>query len=59
MTQIRVPRQRYASDEDFFARVPWSLGFRYLRIDVAESDHLPGHRELRPQAFPSTSTSHG
>jgi hypothetical protein len=44
MTQIRAPRQRYASEDDFFARVPWGPGSRYVRIDVTESDRLPGHR---------------
>jgi hypothetical protein len=44
MTQIRAPRQRYASEEDFFARVPWGPGSRYVRIDATESDRLPSYR---------------
>jgi hypothetical protein len=47
MTRIRAQRHRYASEKDFFARVPWSPGSRYVRIDATESDRLPGHRQPR------------
>jgi hypothetical protein len=40
-TRIGVSRRAYASDQDFFARVPWGPGFRYVTIDVAESSTLP------------------
>jgi hypothetical protein len=35
-------RSHYESEADFFARVPWGPGFRYVRADCAESDRLPG-----------------
>lgn len=41
--EIRVAqRSNYESEADFFARVPWGPGFRYVRADCAESDRLPG-----------------
>jgi hypothetical protein len=43
-TRITASRQHYASEKDFFARVLWSPGSRYVRIDASESDRLPGYR---------------
>jgi hypothetical protein len=40
--RIKDSARRYASEADFFARVRWEQGFRYVRIDVTESDRLPG-----------------
>ena len=34
--------QRYRSETDFFARVPFAPGARYLRVDVTDSASLPG-----------------
>jgi hypothetical protein len=41
-TIIKPGRQRYVSEEDFFARAPWGRGFRYVRMDVTDTDTLPG-----------------
>ena len=32
----------YRSEADFFARVPWGKGFRYIRVDSTDTDRLPG-----------------
>ena len=41
--EIRVAqRSNYKSEADFFARVPWGQGFRYVRAVCTESDRLPG-----------------
>jgi hypothetical protein len=42
VTKIKTGRQRYTSEADFFARVPWGPGFRYVRIDATDTDVLPG-----------------
>lgn len=42
VTFIRPSRSRYASEEDFFARVAWGPGFRYVRVDSFDTDRLPG-----------------
>ena len=34
--------QRYTSEEDFLARVPFGPGSRYARWDVAEQSRIPG-----------------
>lgn len=41
-TMIKASRQRHVSEKDFFARVPWGMGYRYVRIDVTDTDILPG-----------------
>ena len=43
-TEIDAARRSYASEEDFFARVPWGPGFRYVRVEAADADRLPGRR---------------
>jgi hypothetical protein len=43
-TKIKAGRQRYASEEDFFARVPWGRGYRYVRIEATDTDTLPGRQ---------------
>lgn len=42
---IRIRRSQQADDseEEFFRRVPWDTGFRYVRIDATDTDELP-HR---------------
>jgi hypothetical protein len=41
--QIRpAARQRYASEQDFLARVPFGPGYTYARWDVAERHTIPG-----------------
>jgi len=42
VTTIRVARRGYADEADFFARVPWGPGFRYVRVDSTDTDKLPG-----------------
>jgi hypothetical protein len=42
MTTIEVSPKRYESEADFFARVPWGPGFRYVRGDCTDTDSLPG-----------------
>lgn len=42
LTTIRVGRVGYESEADFFARVPWGPGFRYVRVDCTDTDRLPG-----------------
>jgi hypothetical protein len=39
-----VPSRRanYASEQDFFARVAWRPGFRYVRVDCIDTAQLPG-----------------
>ncbi|HVQ37439.1 MAG TPA: hypothetical protein VMS31_07900 [Pyrinomonadaceae bacterium] len=44
LTFFRPARNRYASEEDFFARVTWRPGFRYVRVDSTDTDVLPGRR---------------
>ncbi len=39
---IKVARRGYADEADFFARVPWGPGFRYVRVDSTDTDKLPG-----------------
>ena len=42
-TEIRVAQKSsYESEADFFARVPWGAGYRYVRVDCTEYDNLPG-----------------
>jgi hypothetical protein len=42
-TEIRVAQKsRYESEADFFARVPFGPGFRYVRADCTDTDWLPG-----------------
>ena len=41
-TTIEAVRHDYESEEDFFARVPWGKGFRYVRVDCTDTDKLPG-----------------
>jgi hypothetical protein len=43
VTTIKMARKRsYESETDFFARVPWGPGFRYVRVDSTDTDRLPG-----------------
>jgi len=42
VTTIEPGRASYKSEEDFFARVPWGEGFRYVRVDCTDTDRLPG-----------------
>jgi hypothetical protein len=42
VTTIKVARRGYANEADFFARVPWGQGFRYVRVDSTDTDKLPG-----------------
>ena len=42
VTTIRPSRLSYQSEEDFFARVAWGAGFRYVRVDSTDTDKLPG-----------------
>ena len=44
VTIIRSSRNRFASEEDFFERVTWRPGFRYVRVDSTDTDSLPGRR---------------
>jgi hypothetical protein len=34
--------QRAMSEAEFFAQVPWGPGFRYVRVDAADTTKLPG-----------------
>ena len=42
VTTIRASRLRYASEEDFFARVAWGPGSRYIRVESFDTNQLPG-----------------
>ena len=42
-TEIRAATARYASAQNFFNRVPWGPGFRYVLIQATEAGRLPGH----------------
>ena len=42
VTTIKASRLRYASEADFFARVAWGPGFRYIRVESFDTDQLPG-----------------
>ena len=42
VTTIRPSQLNYRSEEDFFARVAWGPGFRYVRVDCLDTDRLPG-----------------
>jgi hypothetical protein len=42
--KIKASRQTYSSEEDFFARVAWEPGFRYVRVDATDTDTLPGRQ---------------
>ena len=42
VTTIKVSRHSYENEADFFARVPWGPGFRYVRVDCVDTDQLPG-----------------
>ena len=37
-----APHQRYSSEADFFARVPWGAGCRYVRVDCTDGTRRPG-----------------
>jgi len=41
-TSIKASRQRHVSETDFFTRVPWGPGYRYVRIDVTDTGIRPG-----------------
>jgi hypothetical protein len=42
-TEIRLAQKsNYESEADFFARVPFGPGFRYVRADCTDTDQLPG-----------------
>jgi hypothetical protein len=42
VTTIRAARRTYTSEAEFFARVPWGPGFRYVKVDSTDTDRLPG-----------------
>jgi len=42
VTTISASRLSYQSEEEFFARVAWGPGFRYVRVDCLDIDKLPG-----------------
>jgi hypothetical protein len=42
VTTISASGLSYRSEEEFFARVGWGLGFRYVRVDCLDTDKLPG-----------------
>ena len=42
VTIIRPSQRKFVSEEDFFARVAWGAGFRYVRVDCLDSERLPG-----------------
>ncbi|HVQ37438.1 MAG TPA: hypothetical protein VMS31_07895 [Pyrinomonadaceae bacterium] len=41
VTLIKSSRCKYVSEEEFFARVKWKPGFRYVRVDSTDTDRLP------------------
>jgi hypothetical protein len=41
-TMIKPSRRTYANEQDFFARVTWGPGFRYVRVDCIDTTQLPG-----------------
>jgi hypothetical protein len=41
-TMIVPSRRSYTSEQDFFARVAWGPGFRYVRVDCIDTNQLPG-----------------
>ena len=43
-TTIALSRFKYGTEEEFFARVPWGPGYRYVRVDSTDTDVLPGRR---------------
>jgi hypothetical protein len=42
LTTIGIGPNSYESEADFFARVSWGPGFRYVRVDCTDTDRLPG-----------------
>jgi len=42
VTTIVAGRNGYESEQDFFKRVPWGSGSRYVRVDSTDTDKLPG-----------------
>jgi hypothetical protein len=42
VTTIKASRLHYASEEEFFARVAWGPGYRYVRVESYDTDQLPG-----------------
>ena len=44
-TTIALSRYRnYETEEEFFRRVPWGPGYRYVRVDSTDTETLPGRR---------------
>ena len=41
VTLIKPSRLVYASEQDFFARVEWRRGFRYVRVDCTDTNRVP------------------
>ena len=41
-TMILQSPRSYTSEQDFFARVAWGPGFRYVRVDCIDTAQLPG-----------------
>lgn len=41
-TITAATKDEYRDEADFFARVPWGKGFRYVRVDSTDTDRLPG-----------------
>jgi hypothetical protein len=41
-TVIEAAQRGHATEADFLAHVAWGPGFRYVRIEVADTDKLPG-----------------
>lgn len=42
MTTLQMARRGYENEADFFARVPWGSGFRYVRVYCTDTDQMPG-----------------
>ena len=42
VTTIKASRTHYGSEAEFFARVAWGPGFRYVRVESYDTDQLPG-----------------
>ena len=54
VTTISASGLSYQSEEEFFARVAWGPGFRYVRVDCFDTDKLPGGLQ-KPRAVGSRS----
>jgi hypothetical protein len=43
-TTIVLSQLKFENENDFFARVPWGPGYRYVRVDCTDTDRLPGRK---------------